>query len=166
MKTSTIVGVEIKQLTSYPDQRGFFREVFRANEPLFSDGVFGQWSHSKMTQDVVKAWHYHHVQTDWWYIPLGVVETVLYDNREESPTFKVKQSIMMGDDSLERYHAEALCVRIPPGVLHGCKVLSHDAHLFYVTSHTYDPNEEGNAEYTIPQLIDAPNYYVIGGISW
>jgi dTDP-4-dehydrorhamnose 3,5-epimerase-like enzyme len=28
-------------------------------------------------------------------------------------------------------------------VAHGCKVLSEEAHLFYITSKTYDPQDEG-----------------------
>ena len=94
---STIEGVEIKLLKSHADDRGFFREVIRSTDTLFQSGRFGQWSHSRMVKNVVKAWHYHHVQTDWWYVPIGKVQTVLYDNREESPTFKTKLEITMGD---------------------------------------------------------------------
>jgi dTDP-4-dehydrorhamnose 3,5-epimerase len=141
---SQINNVEIKELKSHPDDRGFFREVFRRDEPIFAQGVFGQWSHSKMSKNVVKAWHYHHEQTDWWYVPLGLVETVLFDNRPESKSFKVKEVIKMGEPELG---GRPVVVRIPPGVLHGCKVHSEFAHLFYITSHTYNPNEEGRHPY-------------------
>lgn len=146
-KDDQIVGAQFKYLKSHADQRGFFREIFRASDPLFKDGVFGQWSHSRMQKDVVKAWHYHHVQTDWWYVPFGKVQTVLYDNREESPTYKQKLSFIMGDPESFGPEANVICVRIPPGVLHGCKVLSDEAHLFYITSHTYNPDEEGRFPY-------------------
>lgn len=137
-----IIGVEFKQLKSYPDQRGFFREIIRVSDPFFGDGKFGQWSHSLMQENVVKAWHYHHTQTDWWYVGIGRIETVLIDNREESPTYGKKLVFRMGD-SRQSADTHELCVKIPPGVLHGCKVLSEEAHLFYITSQTYDPNEEG-----------------------
>lgn len=137
-----IHGVEFKLLKSFPDQRGFFREIVRASDSFFEGGKFGQWSHSKMTMNVVKAWHYHHIQTDWWYLALGAVETVLYDKREESPTYKEKLCFRMGDSTLG-LDAQELCVKIPPGVLHGCKVISDEAHLFYITSETYNPNDEG-----------------------
>lgn len=138
----SIEGVVIKELKSYPDPRGFFREVVRVTDPFFGQGSFGQWSHSKMARDVVKAWHYHHVQTDWWYCPIGTIQTVLYDNRPESPTYRTKMVIEMGDSSANG-SAREVCVKIPPGVLHGCKVLSDSAHLFYITSETYNPNDEG-----------------------
>lgn len=146
-----IIGVTVKPLKSHGDERGFFREIIRSSDPFFTDSQyapaqFGQWSHSYMQKDVVKAWHYHHKQIDWWYVPMGDVETVLFDNREESPTYKLKMIIRMGES---RYSAETkeVCVMIPPGVLHGCKVLSNDAHLFYITSMTYDTNEEGRFPY-------------------
>jgi dTDP-4-dehydrorhamnose 3,5-epimerase len=146
-----IFGVEIKQLKSHGDQRGFFREILRASDPAFQSGVFGQWSHSKMAKAVVKAWHYHHIQTDWWYIPFGQVETVLFDNRPESPTFKSKMVFLMGDSMVHGPETNEVLVRIPPGVLHGLKVLSDGgAHIMYITSITYDPNEEGRFPFNSP----------------
>jgi len=140
MIETNIAGVIIKELVSHGDSRGFFREIIRETDDFFTPGGhFGQWSHSKMQKNVVKAWHYHHVQTDWWYVTSGAVQTVLIDNREESPTFKSKMEFLMGDED----EAKPLCVKIPPGVLHGCKVLTKEAHLFYITSHTYSPAEEG-----------------------
>ena len=142
-----IAGVSIKLLKSHGDQRGFFREVVRSTDSFFSAGQFGQWSHSYMQKDVVKAWHYHHQQIDWWYVPIGQIETVLYDNREESPSYKSKMVIRMGETAKYGSDTVEACVMIPPGVLHGCKVLSDEAHLFYITSMTYDPNEEGRFPY-------------------
>lgn len=142
-----IVGVELKPLTTHGDQRGFFREVVRHTDSLFAGGQFAQWSHSKMQRNVVKAWHYHHVQYDWWYVPLGVVETVLYDNRTESPTYQTKLVFKMGERRENDEDILEVCVRIPPGVLHACKVLSDYAHLFYITSETYNPDDEGRFAY-------------------
>lgn len=139
--TSTIVGVELEFLKTFPDDRGFFREVLRRDDAIFQNS-FGQWSHSKMGRNTVKAWHFHHRQTDWWYCGVGVIHTVLYDAREESPTYRTKFEIRMGDTDLDP-SAYAVVVKIPPGVLHGMKVVSEPAHLFYITDHTYNPQDEG-----------------------
>ena len=40
-----IHGVEIEELETHTDERGFFREVIRVSDPIFSEG-FGQWSHT------------------------------------------------------------------------------------------------------------------------
>ena len=100
-----------------------------------------------MQRDVVKAWHYHHIQYDWWYLAIGQIETVLYDNRPESPTYKQRMVFKMGDSAVYGSDTHEVCVKIPPGVLHGLKVLSDEAHLFYITSVVYDPNEEGRFKF-------------------
>ncbi len=130
-----IHGVVTKELQSHPDDRGFFREVIRTTDDFFGEG-FAQWSHSKMGRNVVKAWHFHHNQVDWWYCPIGTLEVALYDLREASPTAGQKMTLEMGEQN-------PVVVKIPPGVAHGCKVASDTAHLFYITSKTYDPDDEG-----------------------
>src|SRR5262249_36056922 len=138
---SQLHGVVFKELKSHADDRGFFREVIRVTDDLFTD-KFAQWSHSKMAQNTVKAWHFHHRQIDWWYVGAGVIEAVLFDNREESPTFGKKLVFKLGEPELDPL-ARVAVVKIPRGVLHGCKVLSDFAHLFYITSEVYDPGDEG-----------------------
>ncbi|MFN8391887.1 MAG: dTDP-4-dehydrorhamnose 3,5-epimerase family protein [Bdellovibrionota bacterium] len=142
-----ISGVVFKELKTFPDDRGFFREVIRHNDPFFEgsgddERCFAQWSHSKMAQNTVKAWHFHHRQIDWWYVPIGLVHVVLFDHREESSTCGKKIEFLLGDSSADPRVLTSV-VKIPQGVLHGCKVLSDTAHLFYVTSRTYDPQDEG-----------------------
>ena len=140
-----IEGVIIKDLKTFPDERGFFREVIRATDDFFGEG-FGQWSHSKMYRDVIKAWHIHQTQIDWWYVPLGALKVVLCDRRPDSPTHKQIQELFLG----EQYGDKVL--KIPPGVAHGCKVLSAEAHLFYITSNTYNPQDEGRLAHDDPTI--------------
>lgn len=148
IKDHDIQGVLIKRLKTNQDERGFFREIIRFSDPFFAESNnFGQWSHSRMTKDVVKAWHYHHLQTDWWYVGIGLCETVLIDHRAESPTFGKKLVFKMGESIEPDSEDHAVAVKIPPGVLHGCKVLSDQAHLFYITSHLYNPKDEGRFPY-------------------
>lgn len=145
-----ITGVEFKQLKTFTDDRGFFRELIRHNDPFFTGG-FAQWSHSKMGRNTVKAWHFHHRQIDWWYVGIGVIQTVLYDAREESPTYQRKMEFILGDAD-EDNRALSAVVRIPQGVLHGCKVLTDTAHLFYITSETYNPDDEGRLPFNTPDV--------------
>jgi dTDP-4-dehydrorhamnose 3,5-epimerase len=132
----TIEGVEIKHLTTHPDERGFFREIIRVTDSFFHEG-FGQLSHSLMYQGVVKAWHIHPHQIDWWYVPIGALKAALHDLRDGSPTRGVTDELFLGDV----YGAPVL--KIPAGVAHGCVALAGPTHLFYVTSQVYDPREEG-----------------------
>ena len=132
MKTGSIDGVVLKELVTHADERGFFREVIRETDGFFDR--FGQWSHSLMFPGTAKAWHIHKKQTDWWYV-IGAVKVALYDTRDGSPTRGNLMEVLMGD-------RQPTCLRIPPGVAHGCRALEL-SHLLYVTSSIYDPDDEG-----------------------
>jgi dTDP-4-dehydrorhamnose 3,5-epimerase len=47
---------------------------------------------------------------------------------------------------------EPVVVAIPPGVAHGCKVLQGPSILFYITSETYNPNDEGRIPHDDPTV--------------
>lgn len=140
-----IDGVMIKELARHPDERGFFEEMIRKTDPFFAEG-FGQVSHSFMLQGVVKAWHVHKHQVDWWYLVRGVMKAVLYDARPDSPTYKELMEFVVGIDEPNKV------IKIPPGVAHGLKIIEGPADLVYVTSGTYDPEEEGRIAYDDPSI--------------
>ena len=140
-----INGVEIKELKTFNDDRGFFRELIRSTDDSFREG-FGQWSHSLMFDGVIKAWHFHRIQTDWWYIVSGVLRVGLCDLREESGTYKQTMDFLMGDLQPARV------LKVPPGIAHGCKTVQGPVHLFYLTSHVYNPEDEIRIPYNDPQI--------------
>jgi dTDP-4-dehydrorhamnose 3,5-epimerase len=82
MPEAAIDGVELKELVTHADERGFFREIVRETDPLFEH--FGQWSNSLMYPGVTKAWHVHRRQTDLWYC-IGALKVALYDTRGRIP---------------------------------------------------------------------------------
>jgi len=91
-----IDGVVLKSLDTHQDERRFFREIIRETDDFFQEG-FGPWSHSLMYPGVIKAWHIHKKQTDWWYVSTGVLKIVLYDKRPESATYRQNMERMLGD---------------------------------------------------------------------
>lgn len=141
-----IQDIIIKNLEKHPDERGFFEELIRCTDPIFQNGKFGQLSHSRMHSGVVKAWHVHKTQTDWWFVLTGTIKSVLYDTRKESHTYREIQEFILGE------HSEQIVLRIPPGVAHGLKVLSGPADLIYVTSSVYTKEEEGRIPYNDPDI--------------
>ncbi len=136
-----IDGVKIKELVRHPDERGYFEEIIRKNDDFFTEG-FGQVSHSFMVAGVVKAWHVHKTQVDWWYIVKGKIHIALWDGRPESPTYKE-----LNEYTLDSETGPNSVVKIPPGVAHGLKVISGPADLVYVTSGVYSKDEEGRIPY-------------------
>ena len=137
----TIEGVVLRELVSHSDERGFFREILRETDEHFEH--FGQWSHSLMYAGTAKAWHIHRRQTDWWYV-IGALKVALYDTRDGSPTKGQLMEFLMGDD-------RATCLKIPPGVAHGCRALER-SHLLYITSSVYDPEDEGRIPHDDPAI--------------
>ena len=95
---------------------------------------------------VIKAWHYHKIQTDCWYVCSGVLRVGLCDIREGSATYKQTMDFLMGDN-------QPPCVlKIPPGVIHGCKTIQGPVHLLYITSHIYNQQDEYRITYNDPQI--------------
>lgn len=140
-----INGIQYKNLTTHSDERGFFREIIRVNDDFFNES-FGQWSHSLMFNNVIKAWHYHLIQTDWWYVVSGVLRVGMCDLRKESSTYKQTMDLLMGD------FQPAQVIKIPPGIAHGCKTIQGPVHLFYITSHVYNPEDEIRIPYNDPEI--------------
>lgn len=136
-RLGTIEGVVLHPLVRHADDRGYFEELIRVSDGFFTEG-FGQLSHSKMFPGVIKAWHIHKTQIDWWYVAFGRLRAAMHDLREGSPTYGTTQEVQLGDD------LPPAILKIPAGVAHGCRVIGETpAHLFYVTSRIYDPDEEG-----------------------
>lgn len=135
-----IDGVEVKNLIKHVDDRGFFMEILRDDDELLSR--FGQASMSLSYPGVIKAFHYHKLQDDLWFFPKGNAQVVLYDMREDSPTYKVTNVFYMGENN-------PILVKIPKGVAHGYRVLGNEpAIIVYFTTESYRRNEPD--EYRIP----------------
>ncbi len=129
-----IEGVQITPLKTFPDDRGYFREIARLGETALPNPA--QFSATLSYPGVIKAFHYHQKQDDLWYCAKGMIQAVLYDRREDSPTKGETQVVPMGD-------LNPVNLFIPHGVVHGYKVLGADSALvIYATTHTYDPEDE------------------------
>lgn len=109
-----IEGVQIKQLKRNADERGFLMELIRSTDEFFSK--FGQCYVSLNYPGVVRAWHYHKKQEDYFVVVQGMCKVGLYDMREGSPTKGVAEAHYLGDDN-------NIVLRIPIGVAHGYKTV-------------------------------------------
>jgi len=119
-----INSVEIKELVIHTDARGSFTELIRKHDAFFNN--FGQWSESVMNHGVIKAWHIHNIQYDYWHVGFGVIRAVLCDLRKDSETIGQIDEYLMGDAQ------KPIILKIPPGVAHGLKVLQGPAMLSYI----------------------------------
>ena len=107
-----VEGVSIKHLKVIPDQRGRLMEILRSDDEMFTK--FGQVYITTAYPGVVKAWHYHKVQSDNLAVVSGMVEIALYDSREGSTT----------QGKVDVFHVgmhNPLLIHVPPLVYHGFK---------------------------------------------
>jgi len=141
-----IKDVVVKEIVTHWDERGFFRELINKKDNDFFKPGIAQWSLSIMYPGVIKAWHIHKIQFDWWYVGNGVLKVALYDKREDSSTYGQLMEFMLGEGR------PPMVVKIPPGVANGCKCISGPSQLFYLTSNSYNPEDEGRIPHDDPEI--------------
>jgi dTDP-4-dehydrorhamnose 3,5-epimerase len=125
-----ITGVAARRARVIPDERGRLGEIFRCDDPWFAK--FGQAYFTTTIPGVVKAWHFHKLQTDHFYCLRGTVKLGLYDGRSDSKTKGEVNEVYLSE------HLPAL-VRIPPGVYHGWMCVSDvESMVINVTSECYN----------------------------
>lgn len=130
-----ISDLQIIELKTHGDERGFFREIIRAEElePAFSAS---QLSHSLVHTGVTKGWHGHREFSQMTYFAAGAAVMVFTDRRPDSPTF---------GSFVEKLCSEAMTPWVaihPPGVLLAYRCTQGPAHVFYATSGVFDLEEE------------------------
>ena len=115
-------------------------EVLRDDDPFFE--AIAQTTFTVAYPGVIKAFHWHERQDDYWVVLQGMAQVVLYDRRDHSPTRGQTDVYYLG-----QYNPQVLA--IPRGVAHGYRVLGAEpAMLLYTVTRPYDP--EHPDEHRIP----------------
>ena len=128
-----IDGVVIQPLKVFTDQRGKVMHMLRCDSALFEQ--FGEIYFSLVNAGVIKGWKKHQKITQHFAVPTGNIKLVLYDEREDSPTFRKIQEIFLGADNYQ-------LVRIPPQVWYAFGALHNESALVAnCTDMPYDPAE-------------------------
>jgi dTDP-4-dehydrorhamnose 3,5-epimerase len=155
-----IDGVMIKTFQVHSDQRGFFLEQLKRGDlddqghPFLPEQSFAQMSRSLAyarggnPPELIKAFHWHKRQWDYWDIVKGNARVVLVDLRAGSPTSGRTQVVIAGENSPKM-------IAIPPLVAHGYQVLDlRDVLLCYYVTEAYDPvsPDEGRISWNDPRI--------------
>ena len=109
-----IQGVEVKRLTRHADERGYLMELLRSDDEIFNK--FGQCYVSMNYPNVIRAWHWHQKQDDFFVVVKGMIRVGLYDMREDSPTRGEVNEFYLGENNI-------IVLKIPVGVAHGYKTV-------------------------------------------
>jgi dTDP-4-dehydrorhamnose 3,5-epimerase len=128
-------GIRIIETRVYPDERGHFRELWRASdEELLGVGPFVQDNASWSTKGVIRGLHYQdpHPQAKLVCVLQGEVFDVAVDIRRDSATYGRWSGVRLraGDGKQ---------VFVPEGFAHGFAVLSEAALVFYKCTDYYRP---------------------------
>jgi len=143
-----INDVETRVVKVIPDERGRLGEILRSDSDLFKK--FGQVYFTSAYPGVVKAWHYHKIQTDYFFCVKGMTKLVLYDSRENSSTKGLINEFFIGEHN-------PLLVVIPPMVYHGFKTISaEEALMINVPTEIY--NYKNPDEYRLDPHSDKIPY--------
>ena len=136
----SIKGAYLATHRVFPDERGLFREWFKADEIATVDTAFSvqQANYSKSKQWVIRGIHYSLApegQSKVVTCASGSIVDVLIDLRLDSPSYLKVEYIELSEDS-------GSVVYIPSGVGHGFIVGSESASVVYLTSSGYSPEFE------------------------
>jgi dTDP-4-dehydrorhamnose 3,5-epimerase len=142
---SALAGVRYGATARFGDERGSFRELWRASAfgPIDATAAgtgagtasaFVQANLSVSAPGVLRGLHFHHRQLDYWFVASGRAFTALVDLRPmlgggEAPV--VETRVLEADD----------WVAIPAGVAHGFLALD-PLELIYLVTNEYDGTDE------------------------
>ena len=136
----------IRKLRLVPDDRGWLMELLRSDWDEFEK--FGQAYVTTCYPGVVKAWHYHKLQTDHFTCVSGVAKLALYDPREDSPTKGLINEFYLGT-------LNPILVKIPRLVYHGFTAVGSEMTMianFHTALFNYENPDEYRAPYSDPAI--------------
>ena len=135
-----IEGIRIHPLKKNCDERGFLMEILRTDYDIYES--FAMVYVSKNHPGVIRAWHYHKLQDDFFCCISGMIKVGAYDAREGSPTQGQTQEFYIGEDN-------PFLLLIPAGVYHGYKTIgTQPSLLLNFPTKLYDYKEPD--EYRVP----------------
>jgi dTDP-4-dehydrorhamnose 3,5-epimerase len=160
----SISGAYVATHAVFPDERGLFREWFKAEDIAKIDTSFlvQQANFSKSAQSVIRGIHYSLAPRGQAKVVTcvdGSIVDVTVDLRVGSPTF-------LKIEYVELSEASGRVLYVPSGVGHGFAVQSKSAAVVYLTSSGYAPEYEKAICPTDPALginwpISATDYGII-----
>lgn len=150
---TSIEGVIIVDVRSYPDARGYFMETYKRSD-FAAGGIeaeFVQDNQSASTKGVLRGLHFQieHPQAKLVRVTRGRVFDVAVDLRPGSPTFGKWEGVVLSEENKRQFF-------VPRGFAHGFLVLSDYAEFCYKCDDVYHPGDEGGIAFDDPDI----------GIAW
>jgi dTDP-4-dehydrorhamnose 3,5-epimerase len=133
----------------FEDARGFFLEVFRADEfqQVGLPGVFQQWNHSRSCKNVIRGLHFQidPPMAKLMRVTFGEAFVVAVDIRKGSPTLGRHFATIASADNKKMVYA-------PAGFARGFAALSDFAEVQYLCTGVYNVKTESGIRWNDPAL--------------
>ncbi|MFH1338462.1 MAG: dTDP-4-dehydrorhamnose 3,5-epimerase family protein [Candidatus Omnitrophota bacterium] len=143
-----IEGVRVKVLKVIPDNRGRLMEILRCDDEMFEE--FGQVYMTTAYPGIIKAWHYHKLQSDNISCVSGKILFALYDDRNGSPTYGEINDFIISPE-------EPKLIHIPKEVYHGFKNIG-DTEAIVINTVTEPYNHKNPDEYRVDAFDEKIGY--------
>jgi len=147
--STEIPDVKILEPKVFGDERGFFMEIFRADEFAVKTGAQAlvQDNHSKSAHGILRGLHYQLEQTQGKLVRVvrGCVLDVAVDMRKQSATFGKWVSVELSAENKRQ-------LWVPEGFAHGFYVMSESAEFVYKCTDYYHPESEVSLAWDDPTL--------------
>jgi dTDP-4-dehydrorhamnose 3,5-epimerase len=135
-------GMRLLSLTSHPDARGTFTEIFRNQWDLGPQPV--QWSMVQSGANVMRGVHVHWAHWDYLLVVQGEMLLGVRDLRTDSATFGSALLLRLAAD-------DPHLAIVPPGIAHGFYYAQPATHV-YAMSEYHDVKGERGCRWDDPDL--------------
>jgi dTDP-4-dehydrorhamnose 3,5-epimerase len=142
-------GVILIEPKVFRDERGFFLETY--HQAKFAqaglDVTFVQDNHSRSVKGTLRGLHAQWRQPQGKLIRViaGEILDVVVDIRQDSPTFGRWLGVHLSAENFRQLY-------VPPGFVHGFRVLSETAEVLYKCTALYDPSDEIGIIWNDPEI--------------
>jgi dTDP-4-dehydrorhamnose 3,5-epimerase len=156
-KQTLIAGVQIRPTVLHPDERGTSCEVYNPAWNINADPLVYVYQFT-IRPSKIKGWVVHYLQTDRLFLSQGHLKAVLYDDRPDSPTYKMINEICITQENRS-------LLLIPPYVFHAFQNIG-DHDVFLINMPTVPYNHENPDKYRLPLDTDLIPYRFDSKSGW
>ncbi|QUV99399.1 dTDP-4-dehydrorhamnose 3,5-epimerase [Chloracidobacterium sp. MS 40/45] len=142
-------GVILIEPKVFRDERGFFLETYHASRFAQAglEVTFVQDNHSRSVQGTLRGLHaqWRRPQGKLVRVIAGEIFDVVVDIRLDSPTFGRWLGVRLSAENFRQLY-------VPPGFVHGFRVVSDVAEVLYKCTALYDPGDEIGVVWNDPEI--------------
>ena len=139
-----IDGLHLARLDEIPTEGGPVLHMVRKDTSLFTG--FGEVYFSEVAPGMVKAWKQHQRQTQLFAVPHGLMDIIVYDDREDSRSRGKLVHVRLGRPGHYRL------LRLPPRLWYGFAACGETALLCNCADLPHDPEESEKLPQNSPRI--------------